>query len=154
MSLAAAAVPLVASFLGRVGKRVAGQVSEDLEEAAAEKLKGLYKAIKDRLSGDGYAAGALKRREEQPDNENRQVAVAEVLAEAAQDDAGFAETLAQLVDETKGVSGNLEVDDIEGHAAAIKARVVSGNVTATGKAKKVHEGAEFYGIEADEIRGG
>jgi hypothetical protein len=154
LSLAAMAVPIVAGFLLRVGKRVAGHISQDLEDDATSKLEALYEAIKQRLSGDDFAARSLQRFEEDPENERRQGVLTEVIADAAEADESFAEELDQLVEDAKGVTGILDIGELEGHAAAIKARIVSGNVTGTATAHTVREGAELYGVEADEIRGG
>jgi hypothetical protein len=41
---------------------------------------------------------------------------------------------------------------VKGHAAGVRARLISsGKITGTGKAKRVEQGGELYGVEADEI---
>lgn len=50
------------------------------------------------------------------------------------------------------VEGTVDVGKVQGHAAAVKARLVrSGRIRAEAKAESVEKDAELYGVEVDEI---
>jgi hypothetical protein len=52
------------------------------------------------------------------------------------------------------VRGSIDVDEVAGYAAAVRAgRITGGNTEGRGSAKRVERGAEFIGVDADEIRG-
>jgi hypothetical protein len=52
------------------------------------------------------------------------------------------------------VEGHIDVDEVAGHAAAVRARrITGGHIVGGGTAKRVEPGGRFIGIEADEIRG-
>jgi len=51
------------------------------------------------------------------------------------------------------VEGTVDVEEVQGHVAAVKARLISsGRITGTAKAARVEKGGELYGVEVDEIR--
>ena len=96
--IATTAATLLAPYLVKAGEAAAKKVGE----AAWEKVKALYQAIRKKLAADkdDYAAKTLARLEEQPTNKGRQAALADVLAEKAQADPAFAQELAKLVQAT------------------------------------------------------
>ena len=52
------------------------------------------------------------------------------------------------------VEGRIDVEEVAGYAAAVRARqIVSGTVRAEAKAKRVEPGAQFIGIDTDSIGG-
>jgi hypothetical protein len=52
---------------------------------------------------------------------------------------------------TPVVVGEAFVKEVEGHVAAVRARIVAGDVRGTARADHVHKGGEVYGVEADVI---
>jgi hypothetical protein len=51
------------------------------------------------------------------------------------------------------VQGSIDVNQVAGYAAAVRARrITGGRIEATGNAERVEPGAEFIGIDVDEIR--
>lgn len=95
VQIATAAVALLAPYLIKAGESAAGKVGEK----ALEKVEALYQAIRRRFAADknDYAEKTLQRMEEQPTSEGCQAALADILAEKAQNDPGFAQELMQLV---------------------------------------------------------
>ncbi|HEV7759346.1 MAG TPA: hypothetical protein VGO78_10165, partial [Acidimicrobiales bacterium] len=59
VTLAAAAVGLLAPFLRSIGDTVAGEASETLSDAAVPVVKRLFKALKDRLLPGSYSGNQL-----------------------------------------------------------------------------------------------
>ena len=99
--IATAAVALLGPYLAKAGEAAAKKVGE----AAWEKMEALSQAIRRKFEADKKNAKAqetLQRFEEQPTDEDRQAALANVLAEKAQADPAFAEELARLVQFTTG----------------------------------------------------
>ena len=95
VQIATAAAALLAPYLAKAGEAAAKKAGE----AAWEKVEALYQAIRRKFAADkdDYAQKTLERLEAQPTTETRQTALADVLAEKAQADPGFAQELARLV---------------------------------------------------------
>jgi hypothetical protein len=50
------------------------------------------------------------------------------------------------------VEGTVNVEDVQGHAAAVKARLISsGRIRGEATATRVEQGGELYGVEVEEI---
>jgi len=96
-ALAANVVATLTPYLVKAGEKLAKQV----EEAAWEKLKTIYAAVKDKLTGDAYAEQTLDRLEKEPESVSRQAALVGVLEEKIKDDPAFSMTLQTLLDEAK-----------------------------------------------------
>lgn len=105
ISLAGAAIALLAPYLDSVLKGGAEGAAEGLGEALAGRLGALLSGIKRRFRGDGYAEGALERFEAQPDEALRRDALKDALAEIVAQDAKFAEELQTLVEEAQRAGG-------------------------------------------------
>jgi hypothetical protein len=103
-TIALAAVTVLAPYFAKAGEAVAGKVGE----AAWEKMKAVYTAVKGKLTGDPYAEETLKRVEEEPQSGSRQAALASVLEDKIKTDASFGQNLLRLVEEAKK-SGAQEV---------------------------------------------
>lgn len=95
MELAVAAVALLAPYLARAGESVAGEAGE----AMAAAMKRLYDFVRRRFEEDNDAAArqTLERLEERPELEERQHALAGVLAEKAKSNPAFVDELRRLV---------------------------------------------------------
>jgi hypothetical protein len=96
-TLAANVVAALTPYLAKAGEQLARQV----EEAAWEKLKTIYAAVKNRLTGDVYAEQTLDRLEQEPQSPSRQAALAGILEEKLKDDPAFNTTLQMLLAEAK-----------------------------------------------------
>jgi hypothetical protein len=96
-TLAMTVVSFIAPYLANAGETVA----EKAGEAAWEKIKAVYAAVKGKLTGDSYAEQTLKRLEDQPKSPTRQAAMAGILEERIERDSSFGETLQNLLDEAK-----------------------------------------------------
>ncbi len=98
-----AAVALLAPYLAKAGEEVAQKVGDAAWQMAAS----LYQAIRRKFTKDqdAYAQQTLQRLKEQPTNEARQAALADVLNEKVQADPSFAQELKQLVQDTTQTQG-------------------------------------------------
>jgi hypothetical protein len=119
VSLAAAAMAFVTPFLGRVAGRGAERVEQDLGNALAERCENLLSAIRKRVKRDGYADGALKRLEKQPDEEERRTIVEGALAEILAHDHAFAAELEGLVERIEA-AGGARINTLIGSGAIIE----------------------------------
>ena len=92
--IAPAAAALLGPYLAKAGEAAAKKIGE----AAWEKTGALYQAIRRRFEADKdeKAQETLQRLEEQPLDEGRQAALADILTEKAQADPTFAQELMQL----------------------------------------------------------
>ncbi len=124
LTLATMAVNLVAPYLAKAGEAMAKQAGE----AAWEKMKAIYAAVKDKLTGDAYAEQTLKRLEGNPASENRKAALVEILEEKIKDDPTFAEAIQKLLDEANkaGVETITQQVKVSGQAR-------TGDITQIGK---------------------
>jgi hypothetical protein len=127
LTLATAAVSLLVPHLARVAGRVAGSVSEDLDDAVAERIDRLYQSVRTRLSGDPLAGGALAQLQAQPEDGCRQGSVQYALAHLVQIDPAFGAALARLVDDARPVAGARPQVAVSNSGAT----AVRGNVTIT-----------------------
>ncbi|MDQ4069098.1 MAG: hypothetical protein M3203_06465 [Actinomycetota bacterium] len=105
VSLAAAAVGLLAPFLQRIGEKTAEEVSETLSEETVPALKRLFNALKDRLRPGSYAGNQLEGVEERPDSGPRQQALRDALVEQFEADPAFAAEVESLVKEAQATAG-------------------------------------------------
>src|SRR5437660_1347850 len=97
ITLAAAAVTLLAPYLVKTGEAFASKVGE----ALAEKTATLYQTVKGQFAGDRYAQETLARLEEAPESKGRQTGLEYLLTEQIENDPTFAERLRQLIEEAK-----------------------------------------------------
>jgi hypothetical protein len=95
-SLGAMAVGILAPYLTEAGNAVAKKVGE----SASVQVESLLASIKRKFStdSDDYASRTLARLEEQPTADARKRALADVVAEKAEADAGFRDELGRLVE--------------------------------------------------------
>jgi hypothetical protein len=105
VTLAAAAVGLLAPFLRSIGDTVAGEASETLSDAAVPVVKRLFKALKERLVPGSYSGNQLDGVEEKPDSATRRQALRDALAEEIAADPAFAAEVEALVTEADAAGG-------------------------------------------------
>ncbi|HEX8067033.1 MAG TPA: hypothetical protein VF520_10945 [Thermoleophilaceae bacterium] len=106
------AAGLVGAYLQHLSQRAADQAVEELDERAERGLLGLYRLVKNKLTGHDHGKAVLARVEEEPANERRQAALADVLDEVGRDDQQFAAELERQVDEaTASLAGRIEISD-------------------------------------------
>ena len=74
-------------------------------EQAYNKVEELYKTVKAKFQGDSYAEQTLQRLEQKPEDEGRKAALQGVLAEKAEEDKTFAQTLGKLVQQIEQAGG-------------------------------------------------
>ncbi len=86
---------MIAPYLAKAGEAAASKAGE----AAWQAAESLYHKIRAKFSHDHdtYAEQTLQRLEDQPTNEVRQAALADVLTEKVQTDPPFAQELRQAV---------------------------------------------------------
>ncbi len=114
-----AAAALLAPYLTKAGEEVAKQAGDAAWQMAAS----LYQAIRRKFTKDqdAYAQQTLQRLEEQPTNEARQAALADVLNEKVQADPSFAQELKGLVQDTTQTQGiNQFLTQVYGNAQVEK----------------------------------
>ncbi len=104
-TLATGAVSLLVPYLAKAGKTIAEKVGEDAWDMVNSKIEKLYETIKNKITGNDYASQKLKRLEEKPEDEDRQIAMKSVLKDVLADDQQFQKTLSQLLDEVKQTGG-------------------------------------------------
>lgn len=112
-------VSLLAGFLGGAAQKA----GEGTVDAAQLGLKQIYQRVKSRLQGDEYAVKTLERVEEEPLNELRQGALADVLEDIIRKDPAFESDLKDLVEEVVAASGD-EIQITDSGAVAIGGNVV------------------------------
>ncbi len=97
------AVALLTPYFAKAGEEIAQKAGDAVWEMATS----LYHAIKQKFTRDqdSYAQQTLQRLEEQPTNEARQIALADILNEKIQADPSFAQELKQLVQKTTQTQG-------------------------------------------------
>jgi hypothetical protein len=106
VTLAGAAVGLLAPYVGRFLQSGAERVGEDFGDALVGRLKELFSAVKRRVKGESYAEGALERFEGEPDSELRRTVLQDALAEIVRSDSVFAEQFEKLVKAAAHASGS------------------------------------------------
>jgi hypothetical protein len=124
LTIATTVVNLLIPYLSKAAESLADKAAN----AAWEKLEGLYRTVKKRLTGNAYAEETLKRVSDEPQSTSRQAALVGVLEEQIEQDSAFAETLQKLIHEAKesGVETIIQKVSISGHAR-------TGDVTTIGK---------------------
>ena len=120
-------VSLLITFLTGAVQRA----GEQSGEAAQGAIRALFGHVRDRFRGDDYAARALQRLEENPDNERRQAAVVDILAEKLEEDPGFADEVRKLLDDVREAGGPISIQD--GGAVAINGDVIINADRAAGR---------------------
>ena len=105
VSIATAAVALLAPYLGRLVDRVAQQTTDAIADSALPAVKRLYAAMKAKLRPGTYAGSQLQGLEERPESEGRQQALRTALVEEMSGDPSFAAELERLVQEAWEAGG-------------------------------------------------
>jgi hypothetical protein len=124
VTIAMTAVTFLAPYFAKAGESAA----EKAGEAAWEKMKAIYTAVKGKFTGDSYAEETLKRVEEEPQSGSRQAALASVLEDKIKTDSDFGERLLSLLEEAKK-SGAEEVITVKLNVSGARVR----NITTIGK---------------------
>lgn len=125
ITLAAAAVGILAPFLGKIAEGGLARAGETLGDTVTEGLGNLHQAIRRRLGRDTYAQGILTGAEEQPDDPRRLAALEGVIAEAIERDPEFAASIGALLEEARAAGAQtIQVND--------SGAVAGGNITITG----------------------
>jgi hypothetical protein len=118
ISLAGAAVGLLAPYLQQLAGKVIDKTGEQLAEGALPAVKRVYEAVKARLRPGSYAGNQLQGVEEKPESPGRRQALQGALAEVLEEDEGFAGELERLVTQAREAAGwYAEVGMLEGTAA-------------------------------------
>ncbi len=104
-TLAAQAVPMLVTYLRHIGGRLASRAASDVDDAVMGKLTEFYERVKVRVTGQGFAGQALERLEQDPENERRQGALEDALAETVEADPSFAASLSGLLEEIRRTAG-------------------------------------------------
>ncbi len=125
-TLATGAVSLLVPYLAKAGKTIAEKVGKDAWDMVNSKIEKLYETIKNKITGNDYASQTLKRLEEKPEDEDRQIAMKSVLKDVLAEDQQFQKTLSQLLDEVKQVGGDNIIQVYGSGAAATSGGVAAG----------------------------
>ena len=120
VSLATAAISILAPALQQVGTHVAGRLSEQVGDA----VRSLYERIKAKLAGDPEEAAVLEAVEAAPEDTHRLAKLQAVLAGVIAKDESFAASLERLVEAATAASPQFNVHD--------SGVVAGGNVTQEG----------------------
>jgi hypothetical protein len=118
ITLAGAAVSLLAPYLEQLAGKVIDKAGDQLAEGALPAVKRVYEAVKTRLRPGSYAGNQLQGVEEKPGSEGRRQALQSALAEILEEDKEFAAELERLVTQARHAAGwHAEVGKVEGTAA-------------------------------------
>jgi hypothetical protein len=117
-TLASEMVALLTPFLAKGGEALVSAVGADVHDAVAKKVGDLYRAVKEKLSGDDHGHHVLKRVEELPTDVHRQNTLKAVLVERLVEDPAFQRVLARLLTEAK-IGATQVVARVEGDSAVI-----------------------------------
>jgi hypothetical protein len=118
ITLAGAAVSLLAPYLGQLTGKVIDKASDQLAEGALPAVKRVHEVLKARLRPGSYAGNQLQGVEEKPGSEGRQRGLQSALAEVLEEDKEFAAELERLVTQAREAAGwHAEVGIVEGTAA-------------------------------------
>jgi hypothetical protein len=104
ISLATGAVALLIPFLAQMGGRVAEHMGDALARSGPTMVEQLYQRVRARVTGEPYAEQALQRLEQQPDNDRRQRAFEDALADLLQAEPAFAEDIRRLVEDASHIT--------------------------------------------------
>jgi AcrR family transcriptional regulator len=105
VSLAAAAVALLASYLQRAAGRIIDRTADAIGDSAVPVVERLYETVKARLKPGTYAGNQLLGVEENPTSPGRQQALQIALAEAMEANAAFAAEIEHLVTAVQAAGG-------------------------------------------------
>ena len=141
--MATAAMALLSPYLAKAGEAFAKEAGEKL----VEKASALYQAVKKKLKGDPYAEQTLARAEEKPASEGRQAALKDVLTEKMEEDADFAATVRQLVEEAKAADTRNVI--AWGERSVAVGRDVTGSTIITGDGNVVGDGSTSQVVKAE-----
>ena len=124
VTLAGAAVALVAPYLAEGGKELAKKVGGE----AGERIVKLYDKVKAKLSGGG--AEALADLEKQPEDADSQAVLRVQLKKALEADPAFRAELSTLVEEIKAKGGDqiIQSANVTGDSNITTQIAGSGNV--------------------------
>lgn len=122
------AVLLMSHYLLAVAsKSISDTISKVASNKINSKIETLYKTIKKNFNENNYAKQTLKRLEEKPEDEDRQIALKSVLEDALTKDQELQKILIQLLTEIKQVGGD-NIIQVQGNGA-----IATQNSTAAGK---------------------
>jgi hypothetical protein len=105
LSLAAAAVALLAPYLQQAGGVLADRAGEAIANAALPKVKELYERVRAKLRPGSYQGALLDGVQEAPGDTGRQEILKAELAKVISQDRQFAAELERLVNEVQAVGG-------------------------------------------------
>lgn len=97
VTLAAAAIAIIRPLLGRFASAAADKAAGAAADAAGSSAQRLFKAIRDRMTGDSYHAAILQGAEDQPDSEDRVDTLSRTLATVIKTDPAFASAIEDMI---------------------------------------------------------
>lgn len=133
ITLGAAAVTLLGPYLAQAG----GSFAEKVGEKLAEKVGGIFQAIKQKFTGDSYAEQTLTRFSEQTEAQPRKSALQGVLVEKMQEDPEFLKLLQNMIEEAKEAEGGQIIT--QGSRNIVVGGDASGNTMITGDNNSVNK---------------
>jgi hypothetical protein len=105
VSLAAAAVGLLAPYLQQTAGVLADRAGQAIADAALPKVKALYERIRGKLRPGSYQEALLEGVREAPEDPGRQEILKAELAKIISQDPQFAAELERLVTEARAAGG-------------------------------------------------
>jgi hypothetical protein len=105
VSLAAAAVSLLAAFFKQTTGKLTERASEAIAESAVGKAKALHERVLAKLAPGSYQRAILDGVQAEPDDPDRQVVLKAELTKILARDRPFASELAQLVAQVEQAGG-------------------------------------------------
>jgi hypothetical protein len=133
-TLAATAVAILAPYLAEGAKSFATKTGGLL----AEKIGGLYQAIKKKFTGDSDAEQTLDQVQAKPESKGRQQALQELLVEKMTSDSKFSELINALVAEIKAADSNNALNISGDRNVAIQGDA-SENIIVTGDRNRIRK---------------
>jgi len=121
---------VVVGLLAKFAAHLAGLAGTCLDEAVKERLAKLWEVVRSRFARDPHAAITLQRVAEQPDNELRQAALQDYLAEAMQADREFCMELTRIAQPVVSTTVTADISNSGAVAAGgtvnIRGRIAAG----------------------------
>jgi hypothetical protein len=108
LSLAAAAVALLAPYLQQAGGVLADRAGEAIADASLAKVRALYEQVRAKLRPGSYQGALLDGVQEAPEDVGRQEILKAELAKVISQDQTFAAELERLVNEAE-VAGGVQI---------------------------------------------
>jgi hypothetical protein len=105
LSLAAAAVGLLAPYLQQTAGVLADRAGQAIADAALPKVKALYERVRAKLTPGSYQGALLDGVQEAPEDPGRQEILKAELAKVIRQDPEFAAELERLVTEAQAAGG-------------------------------------------------